>query len=88
MISSIIPVNYKAVTGYEIVTPSQTKIYVDSALTGKRFAITLAVDVNQLMKWTNGMPIQRALPNISKDVAEVLCTGILDKEFKKLMSDL
>jgi hypothetical protein len=52
-----------------------------SALTGELHMLALDITPLQLNDWYNGMPIQRAMPGLSREEREFLLSGITDQEW-------
>lgn len=83
-----INVNYKSLSHYEVVTERTTRCYFKDMFSGREFNHILAVTPEQIQSWVKGTNIQRAMPNLSKDVRELFLTGITDKEFEKLFEHI
>lgn len=77
-------VNYKALLAYEIVTDRSTRCYFIDLFTRRKFNHIISVTPVQIEEWVKGKHIQKAMPNLSKDVRELFLTGLTDNEFEKL----
>lgn len=82
------PVHHKALVAYEVITDKTTRCYFKDIFSGREFNHILAVTSEQIQRWVRGEYIQKAMPNLSKDVRELFQTGLTDKEFEKLFETL
>ena len=82
----MISINYKALLKVLKIDNHTTKCIFINMLSDKEFSLDLSVDINSIMKWKNGENINKAMPNLSKEIKEIFYTGILDSEFNKLLS--
>lgn len=77
-------VNYKALLAYEVVTDHTTRCYFIDLFSRREFNHILAITPIQIEEWVKGKHIQKAMPNLSKEMRELFLTGITDNEFEKL----
>ena len=59
-----------------------------SPFSGKENSMEIAVTVEQLNDWQNGMLIQDAMPNLSADEREFIMTGITPDEWDAAFNEL
>lgn len=81
-------INHKALIAIEVITERTTRCYFKDIFSGREFNHILAVSFNEIQRWINGENIQKAMPNLSKDVRELFVTGLTDKEFETLFQSL
>lgn len=63
------------------------KITKKSAFTGVEHSLDIPVTQEQLDAWNSGMPIQRAMPNISADDREFIKTGVTKEEWDETFGE-
>lgn len=58
-----------------------------SPLSGKTYTLNIPVTASQLYNWENGMLIQEAMPNLSKDDREFILSGLTPEEWDTLLNE-
>ena len=60
------------------------KIQRKSPVTGVDHEMDIAVTLEQLMSWQNGMLIRKAMPNLTPEEREFIISGITKEEWDQL----
>jgi len=63
------------------------KITKTSPFSGVSHTLDIPVTEKQLQKWSNGMLIQKAMPNLTPDEREFLMTGITAEEWAETFGE-
>ena len=63
------------------------KITKMSPFSGVSHTLDIPVTEEQLQKWSNGMLIQNAMPNLTSDEREFLMTGITASEWAETFGE-
>ena len=85
MASHFVYVNHQALLGY-IKKEQGIECYFRNPITGKEHTVILNIISSQIDNWKRGVPIHKALHNISPEMRQLFTEGISNSEFAKLFA--